>query len=210
MIAIIDCEIGNVGSVLNMFRKIGAPAVVSRDPGVIGSADRLVLPGVGAFDAGMARLRGSGLLPILERRVLEDATPILGVCLGLQLLTERSEEGNSPGLGWLRARTVRFRFDETARAGAINGHLKVPHMGWNTAKSTRTGSWPSLEQSPRFYFAHSYHLECYNADDVLATARYGYDFAIAVRHGNVAGVQFHPEKSHRFGMAVLRDFAGVA
>jgi imidazole glycerol-phosphate synthase subunit HisH len=202
MIAIVDCGIGNVGSVANMFRKIGVPAVVSGDPVIVAEAEKLVLPGVGAFDHGMTRLRASGLVPILARRVLHDKTPILGICLGLQLFSRDSEEGVCPGLGWLPASTVRFRFSD-----AEQGLLKVPHMGWNTVYPARAEGWPSLSGQPRFYFVHSYHLACDFPDDVLATARYGYEFAVAVRRENLAGVQFHPEKSHRFGMAVLRDFA---
>ncbi len=204
MIAIIDCGIGNVGSVANMFRKLGVEAVVSGDPAAVAQADRLVLPGVGAFDHGMERLRASGLIPILEQRVLHEKTPILGICLGLQLYTKGSDEGGCPGLGWLPARTIRFRF------GTKEGRLKVPHMGWNTVHPTRRNVWPSLSGEPRFYFVHSYHIECDFGEDVLATACYGYEFAVAVRRGNIAGVQFHPEKSHRFGMAVLRDFASGA
>ena len=165
-------------------------------------AEKLVLPGVGAFDHGMARLRASGLIPILERRVLHEATPTLGICLGLQLLTRDSEEGVEPGLGWLPACTVRFRFDDPEHQA-----LKVPHMGWNMVHGTDAERWPSLSDESRFYFAHSYHVECDDAGDVLATARYGYEFTVAVRRGSLAGVQFHPEKSHRFGMGVLRDFA---
>jgi glutamine amidotransferase len=202
MIAIVDCGIGNVGSVLNMFRKIGAPAVVSGDPGVVAEAEKLVFPGVGAFENGMTRLRASGLIPVLERRVLQEKTPMLGICVGLQLFTRGSEEGGGPGLGWLPAKTVRFRFN-----GSEPGSLKVPHMGWNTVHAAKNEGWPSLSGDPRFYFVHSYHLECDQAADVLATTRYGYEFAVAVRRENLAGVQFHPEKSHRFGMALLRDFA---
>jgi glutamine amidotransferase len=153
----------------------------------------------------MTRLRRSGLVPTLERRVLHEATPILGICLGLQLFTGGSEEGVEQGLGWLPGRTVRFRFGD-----AQHGSLKVPHMGWNTVKSARPGVWPSLLGEPRFYFVHSYHIECDDEGDVLATATYGYDFAVAARRKNVMGVQFHPEKSHRYGMAVLRDFAAGA
>jgi glutamine amidotransferase len=202
MIAIIDCGIGNVGSVLNMFRKIGVAAVASGDPGVIANAEKLVFPGVGAFDNGMARLRGSRLIPVLERRVLLEKTPMLGICVGLQLFTRGSEEGSCSGLGWLSAKTVRFRFQN----GEL-GRLKVPHMGWNTVYAAREDGWPSLSGQPRFYFVHSYHVECEEDGDVMATARYGYEFPVAVRRGNLVGVQFHPEKSHRFGMAVLRDFA---
>jgi glutamine amidotransferase len=193
---------GNVGSVLNMFRRIGVPAVVSSDPDVVGTAEKLVLPGVGAFDHGVTRLRQSGLKSILERRVLHEATPILGICLGLQLFTRGSEEGTEQGLGWLPAQTVRFRFGD-----AQDDRLKVPHMGWNTVRAAKPEVWPSLSGEPRFYFVHSYHIVCDDEGDVLATATYGHEFAVAARRRNVVGVQFHPEKSHRYGMAVLRDFA---
>jgi glutamine amidotransferase len=204
MIAIIDCGIGNVGSVANMFRKLGVAAVVSGEPAAVERADKLVLPGVGAFDHGMNQLRASGLIPLLERRVLLEKTPILGICLGLQLYTRGSEEGDCPGLGWLPASTVRFRFSGEKE------RLRVPHMGWNTVEPARADVWPSLTGQARFYFVHSYHIECDFADDVLATCSYGYAFVAAARRGNIAGVQFHPEKSHRFGMAVLRDFAAGA
>jgi glutamine amidotransferase len=163
MIAIIDCGIGNVGSVANMFRKLGVAAVVSGEPAAVERADKLVLPGVGAFDHGMNQLRASGLIPLLERRVLLEKTPILGICLGLQLYTRGSEEGDCPGLGWLPASTVRFRFSGEKE------RLRVPHMGWNTVEPARADVWPSLTGQARFYFVHSYHIECDFADDVLAT-----------------------------------------
>jgi len=203
MIAIVDYGMGNVGSVLNMFRKIGVSAVISRDPRVIADARALVLPGVGAFDHGMRRLQETGLIPLMERRVLENGIPILGICLGLQLLTLKSEEGGGSGLGWLQARTVRFRFTASEHVG-----LKIPHMGWNDVRCRATSAdWPSLAGQPRFYFVHSYHLECDHEENIVATAHYGYEIPAVVTRGNVSGTQFHPEKSHKYGMALLRDFA---
>lgn len=205
MIVVVDYGLGNLGSISNMFRKIGVSAQPSGDPSRVAAAERFVLPGVGAFDAGMSSLRASGLIPILEERVLRDGAPLLGICLGLQLLTRSSEEGSERGLGWLAARTVRFRFSSEDHRG-----LKVPHMGWNRVTAERGDAWPSLLGEPRFYFVHSYHVDCDNGSDVMATTTYGYRFPVAIRHGNIVGVQFHPEKSHRYGMAVLRDFAAGA
>jgi glutamine amidotransferase len=203
MIAIIDYGMGNVGSVLNMFRKVGASATISRDSRVIADAQALVLPGVGAFDHGIRQLQKTGLVPMIERRVLRDGVPILGICLGLQLLTRGSEEGGEPGLGWLPARTVRFRLEEPEHVG-----LKIPHMGWNEVRRNPSRSnWASLAGEPRFYFVHSYHLDCDHEEDIVATAHYGYEIPVVVARNNVSGTQFHPEKSHRFGMALLRDFS---
>jgi imidazole glycerol-phosphate synthase subunit HisH len=202
VIVIVDYGMGNLGSMLNMLKKAGVRAVISSDPADVSAASRLILPGVGAFDAGMRNLRERGLVPALTRRVIEEGTPILGVCLGLQLFTEGSEEGGEPGLGWLEARTVRFRRED------LGPELRVPHMGWNQVRPTR--SHPLLQTLPsdaRFYFVHSYHLECAAPGDVLATTRHGYDFASIVARGNLMGTQFHPEKSHRYGMALLKCFA---
>jgi glutamine amidotransferase len=201
MITIIDYGMGNVGSVLSMFRKIGASAVVSREASDLARAAKIVLPGVGGFAQGMRQLEETGLVPLLKQRVLEEGAFLLGICLGLQLLTERSEEGGGAGLGLLRARTVRFRLTDPEHAG-----LKIPHMGWQAVTRRGEGGWPSLAGAPRFYFVHSYHLDCECQEDVLATAHYGYAFPAAVTRGRIVGTQFHPEKSHKFGMALLRDF----
>jgi glutamine amidotransferase len=201
MIAIVDYGMGNLGSVRSMFRKIGADSVITRDADEVARAEKIVLPGVGGFALGMKQLEETGLVPLLKRRVLEEKVPLLGICLGLQLLTEGSEEGGGPGLGLLRARTVRFRFEE-----AEQQRLKVPHMGWQRLIRRGNGGWPSLTQDARFYFVHSYHVACAHEEDVLATVRYGYEFAAAVARENIVATQFHPEKSHRFGMALLRDF----
>jgi glutamine amidotransferase len=201
VIVVIDCGLGNVGSILNMLRRIGAPAVVSADPHAIRTADMLVLPGVGAFDTGMRSLQRTGCIDLLAQRVLEHQVPILGICLGMQLFTRGSEEGSLPGLGWLRADTVRFRTQGDA------DQLRVPHMGWNSVQVKSTaGLFRDSPPDPRFYFVHSYYVVCDDPTDVAACAHYGVDFVAAVEHGNILATQFHPEKSHNFGMRVLENF----
>jgi len=202
MIVVVDYGMGNVGSMLNMLKKAGARAVLSCDPADIASADRLILPGVGAFDAGMRHLRERGLVEPLQRKVVDQQAPILGVCLGMQLFTTGSEEGGEPGLGWVEATTVRFQFAEPA-----NG-LRIPHMGWNHLSPRRPHALTrSLPDDPRFYFVHSYHLRCQRAEDVVATTWHGYEFPSVIARSNVMGTQFHPEKSHKYGLALLKAFA---
>jgi glutamine amidotransferase len=201
MIVVVDYGIGNLGSIANMLRKIGADAVISSAAADIQKADKLILPGVGAFDNGMRNLHDRGLLPVLHERVHEAQVPVLGICLGMQLMTKNSEEGTLPGLGWIDAKTVRFKF-------APQMKLKVPHMGWNTITQKKESSlFSEMHPEPRFYFVHSYHAACERSEDVLAVTPYGYDFVSAFQRGNIAGVQFHPEKSHRFGMRLLKNFA---
>jgi glutamine amidotransferase len=213
MIAIIDYDMGNVGSILNMLRKLGAPAKLTSDRTEILGAAGIVLPGVGAFDHGMRNLAAKDLHGPLNECVQERGTPLLGICLGMQLLTRGSEEGSLPGLGWIDAETKRFKFEA--------GGLRIPHMGWNytTPQPREPGAADTLagrlfsggEPNPRFYFVHSYHACCARPADVLATATYGYEFAAAIGSGNVVGTQFHPEKSLRFGLALMRAFLnGVA
>jgi imidazole glycerol-phosphate synthase subunit HisH len=201
MITIIDYGMGNLGSIANMLKKVGAKAVISSDISTIEKADKLILPGVGAFNNGMAKLAELGLIPCLNAKVLEAKTPILGVCLGMQLITHKSEEGNLPGLGWLEAETKRFRF-EPYQSG-----LKVPHMGWNLINIKQPHPvFNEMYEEPRFYFVHSYYVACHNEQDVLATTTYGHEFVSAVAKENIVGMQFHPEKSHKFGMKLLKNF----
>lgn len=200
MVVIIDYGMGNVGSIRNMLKRIGCDAIISSSEDDLSNASHLVLPGVGAFDAGIAGLHEMRLRPLLDELVLGRCVPILGVCLGMQLLTKKSEEGMSAGLGWIDAETVRFRFDE-------NSENRIPHMGWNDVEP-RVGAtlFDGETQVPRYYFVHSYHLMCADRSDVSATATYGYTFTASVQRGNVFGVQFHPEKSHLFGMRVFERF----
>jgi glutamine amidotransferase len=201
VITIIDYRTGNLNSIRNMLKKIGAPSAVATSPDDVLRAGKLIIPGVGAFDAGMSRLEESGLIPSLNEAVRERHTPILGVCLGMQLLTTGSTEGTLAGLGWIDADTVRF--DQTKDPG-----LKVPHMGWNVASPAKPS--PLLQDMPdeaRFYFVHSYYVRCHNAEDRLLSVTHGATtFDAAIEHGHIRGVQFHPEKSHRFGMWLLRNF----
>lgn len=207
MITVVDYHMGNIGSIANMLTKIGAKAKVSSDADVLRNAEKLVLPGVGHFDRGIANLTELGLVPILEELVLERRVPVLGICLGMQLMCSSSEEGERPGLGWIDAKVRRF--DESAFPD-----IKVPHMGWNRATPKRASSlFPSSQlavgdanEPPRFYFVHSYFVDCSHAEDVTAKTSHGLEFCSAFEHQNILGVQFHPEKSHAFGMALFRNF----
>jgi imidazole glycerol-phosphate synthase subunit HisH len=201
MIIIIDYGMGNIGSILNMLKKIGAPARISSDPDEIRAAEKLILPGVGAFDTGMRQLNECGLVDLLNEKVLEQKTPVLGVCLGMHLLVKKSEEGVLPGLGWINGETVRFQFDNKQSG------LKIPHMGWNDITIQRSDALLNdLEEEARFYFVHSYHLVCHDPADIIAVTHHGYEFPSIVQRGNIMGTQFHPEKSHRFGMQLYRNF----
>lgn len=199
MVVIIDYGMGNLGSIRNMLKKVGTQAVVSSDAEEIGAADGIILPGVGAFDAGMRRLAELDLISELNRQVLDHRAPILGICLGMQLFTNRSEEGRLPGLGWIDADTIRFR-------NGAQPEFRVPHMGWNDIRPTKEHFLFADLITPRFYFVHSYHVQCRRSDDILATCDYGGDFAASVGRDNVMGTQFHPEKSHKFGWTLLRNF----
>jgi imidazole glycerol-phosphate synthase subunit HisH len=201
MIVVVDYGVSNLGSICNMLKRIGVEAAASRDTRQIAAATKLILPGVGAFDNGMQSLHARNLVPVLNDSVLQRRIPILGICLGMQLFTQGSEEGKLPGLGWLNARAIRFPSKEQHPA------LRVPHMGWNTADILRPSVlFRDTEQQPRFYFVHSYHVVCDDGEDVTAITHHGVDFASSFEHGNVLGVQFHPEKSHKFGMKVLENF----
>jgi imidazole glycerol-phosphate synthase subunit HisH len=201
MISVVDYGVANLGSILNMLKKIGVKARLVSTPEGIDSAESIILPGVGSFDQGVSALKSLGLNDVIKRRVLDDKVPILGICLGMQLLGRGSGEGELDGLSLIDARCERFSFGE-------NASLKIPHMGWNTLiqkKSSRI--LQGLDGSARFYFVHSYQMVCTDPGDVLATADYGGEFTAMVQRGNISGAQFHPEKSHRFGMQLLRNFA---
>ncbi len=200
MIAIVDFDIGNLDAVASMLHRLGVPSRITARAADIEAADRIILPGNGAFDACVRGLRDTGLVPLLTHRVLEQKVPLLGICVGAQMLGQGSEEGQDSGLGWLRMRSRRF----VAQPG-----LRVPHMGWNEVWPQHPGDprLQGLQADARFYFVHSYHLVPDDPDDVLLWAHYGHDFAAAVAHGHIMGVQFHPEKSHRYGKQLLARFA---
>ncbi len=202
MVVILDYNVGNVSSIQNMIKRVGGQSKISADPKDIATASALILPGVGAFENGVQKLKASGLVDILQEQVLHKKKPVLGICLGMQLMTEGSEEGPSKGLGWIKGQTRRFDLD----AG-----LKVPHMGWNQLQSTRpTALLEGLNELSRFYFVHSYYVDCLNTTDVAAKTEYGKIFTSVVERENIMGVQFHPEKSHRFGMTILSNFMRIA
>jgi len=184
-----------------MLKKIGVDAVVSSSVPDIAGADKLILPGVGGFDAGMDSINRIGIISALNDKVVARKTPILGICLGMQLFTRASEEGHFQGLGWIDARTLKFRFDDSC------GNIKVPHMGWNSVSPRKSSALlDGMGEDARFYFVHSYHVVCGDDRDVLTTTHYGQDFVSAFEKGNIIGTQFHPEKSHKFGMRLLKNF----
>lgn len=202
-VVVVDYGMGNVGSIRNMLAKIGARGVVTGDPDAVARAERIILPGVGAFDEAMQTLQATDLpTAILERAGHE--VPLLGVCLGMQLLLESSEEGDQEGLGLVPGTCRRF-------PSTVDGlPLLVPHMGWSTVEPVRTSALlPSLGLDARYYFVHSYYVETTYDEHVLGRSTYGVPYTSAVQNGTVAGVQFHPEKSHRHGLRLLADFVGA-
>jgi len=201
VLTIVDYGVGNLASIKNMLKKAGKEALISSDPDTVSQADKLILPGVGAFDTCAEKLRQSGLTGILNKKVLEEGTPVLGVCVGMQLLMEGSEEGSQPGLGWIKGRVIKFRQEK------LPSGWKIPHMGWTDIIVKKPSPlFYGMYDEPRFYFVHSYHPDPADTADVLVEADYGYTFAAGLEHGNIAGVQFHPEKSHKFGLRLLSNF----
>lgn len=204
MIVIVDYGVGNIGALTNMFEYLGVDSETSSDPNRLAGAERLLLPGVGHFDKAMGELRARGLVAPLNHAVLERKAPVLGICLGSQLLARRSEEGREAGLGWIEADVRRIQ-------PPVGSGLKVPHMGWSDITVEQPSAiFPMQATGERYYFAHSFHVVTDRAEDTVATIGYGQTLACAVRSGNVHGAQFHPEKSHKFGMRVLKAFAEAA
>lgn len=201
-ITIVDYGCGNPASIRNMLKKLGIKATITSEAEDILTSNRIIFPGVGAFDYGAESIQEKGIAEALEQRVIRDGVPILGICVGMQLFARRSDEGELPGLGWIDGDVLAF---DRARLGPTD---RVPHMGWASLNVTQPETaLHGFHEDPRFYFVHSYHMACDDPADVAATAHHGYDFCAAVAHGNLIGVQFHPEKSHRFGMTLLRNFA---
>lgn len=201
MIVVVDYGVGNIASVLNMLKKVGAKAKASNLPADLEQADKLILPGVGAFDAGMRTLRASGLIEVLNDQALNVRKPVMGICLGSQMLGCRSEEGEEAGLGWIDMDVVRFE----KRDGR-----KVPHMGWNyVSPCAEHPILTGLNVDSRYYFVHSYYMSPRSSESTLLVANYGQDFAAGVMKDNIFGFQFHPEKSHRFGMQLFKNFVSL-
>lgn len=202
MITIVNYGMGNLGSLLNMFKRIGVKATIESDPSIILQSEKLVLPGVGSFDAAMARINSaSGLREALNHKAMVECTPVLGVCLGMQLLTRSSEEGRLSGLGWIPGVTLRFPKEDG---------LKVPHMGWNVSlPNTPSRLTQNVGDEPRYYFVHSYCVHVDDPSHSLMKTHYNIEFDSAIGKKNIYGVQFHPEKSHRYGMQILKNFAEI-
>lgn len=201
MIAVIDYGVGNIGSIINMLKRVGSSAKVARDISDIEEADKIILPGVGSFDAGMQKLNSSGFVEAIKKHAVNDQKPLLGICLGMQMLGRSSEEGASSGLSLIPFENKRFHFSASTE-------LKIPHMGWDLTTNIKKDDplVHDLDAMQRYYFVHSYHAVCDSEENVLMRCEYGYSFAAAVNQGNIYGVQFHPEKSHKFGMALLNNF----
>lgn len=201
LILVLDYGMGNVGSILNMLRHIGANADVATEPEHLDDARGIILPGVGHFDRAMENLTWSGMADALKHVVSNRALPVLGICLGMQLMCKSSEEGSVAGLGLVNAHVRRFKF-------SCDSGLKVPHVGWNKVLVQREGTvlGDLVDHSARYYFVHSYCVSCENSEDIIGNTHYGVDFVSAFQHENITGVQFHPEKSHKYGMQLFENF----
>jgi imidazole glycerol-phosphate synthase subunit HisH len=197
MIIIVDYKLGNSGSVLNMLKYLNIKAEISSDKYKILNADKLIISGVGSFDTGMLNMKNMGLTELLQEKVEIKKTPVLGICLGMQLMGKNSEEGVEKGFGWIDASSKKFD----------NKLLPVPHMMWNTLKlAGKSKLFINFEADPRFYFAHSFYFDCAKTEDIIATTLYSIEFPSVIEHENIVGVQFHPEKSHKIGMKLLSNF----
>lgn len=204
MTGIINYGLGNIQSVYNMLRYIGSESKIIDNVSGLCDVDRIILPGVGSFDAGMEGLQRGGWVEVLHSLVEGEQIPVLGICLGMQLMCRASEEGNLPGLGWIDAQVVKLTTSDT-------GKYKVPHMGWNTIDIKKTDPLLNtlMESEWSFYFVHSYHVNCNQTQDILATTLHGMTLTAAISRANIYGVQFHPEKSHKYGMQVLKNFISL-
>lgn len=199
MVGIINYGLGNLGSIQNMLRTIGVRSIITNKTEDLFACDHLILPGVGAFDAGMNKLNEVGLIAPIKKLAIQEKKPILGICLGMQMLGRKSEEGNLKGLELIPFDNIKFKFS--------NNNLKIPHMGWDVVDFKQDNNLiRGISTTQRYYFVHSYHALCDDPSNVLMTCDYGYNFAAAVVKNNIYGVQFHPEKSHDFGMRLLKNF----
>ncbi len=204
MIVIVDYGMGNLNSIRNMLQKIGVEVMISSDPKIISKATKIILPGVGAFDEAVIKIKNLGIDKIIKKKVLEEKIPILGICLGMQLFMGNSEEGKLKGLGLIEGKVLKFKFSKE------NNNLKIPHMGWNNLSiKKKSPLFKNQMENQRFYFVHSYYVVCEKNEDILSTTHHGYDFVSAVQKGNIFGTQFHPEKSHKFGMILLKNFTEI-
>jgi glutamine amidotransferase len=205
MITIVDYGMGNLGSIQNMFKYLGVEVSIESDVDKIKNASKILLPGVGAFDTAMKKINESDLKEVLNEKALKEQIPILGICLGMQLLTNSSEEGSLDGLGWIDAKTISFK-DKIAK------NLKIPHMGWNIVTKSNdsllTADFDTFDET-RFYFVHSYYVKVRDKENSILKTKYGIEFDSAIQKDNIFGAQFHPEKSHKFGMKLFENFARI-
>ncbi|HIA12489.1 MAG TPA: imidazole glycerol phosphate synthase subunit HisH [Flavobacteriales bacterium] len=202
MILIVDYGMGNLHSVQKAFNRLRIEARITSDTNEISNADKLILPGVGNFKRGMENLTELGLIDALNKAVLENRTSILGICLGMQLFTKSSEEGDCKGLGWIDAKTVRFNFENAEKK------LKIPHIGWNTLDFMNESKlYEGIGEDPSFYFVHSFYVASNDDSAVMATTQYGTSFVSSAVKNNIFATQFHPEKSHDDGLKLLKNFA---
>lgn len=202
MIAVVDYGVGNLGSIINMFKRIGQVAVRASDRETLAAAERILLPGVGSYDVALERLEKLDLIGPLSERVLEKKTPVLGICLGMQIMGNSSEEGEQKGLSWIDGKAIKFAFPSAE-------NVKIPHMGWSYVSPSKTHHLTKyMGEDNRYYFVHSYHFVCSNPDNELMSAHFGgMQFTPAIVQGNIAAVQFHPEKSHRYGLELMKQFS---
>lgn len=205
MISIVDYGLGNIRAFLNIYERLNIKVKIAKNKFDLKGAEKIILPGVGAFDFAMSQLNESGMRDTLEKEVISNGVPVLGICVGMQMLANSSQEGKLNGLGWIEG-TVN-QFDKTL---LISNACRLPHMGWNNVKQT-TGNilFRNVPELGRFYFLHSYFYKCYNNDNVIATTKYGIDFTSSVNRDNIYGVQFHPEKSHSLGIQILNNFSNL-
>lgn len=201
MIVIVDYGVGNLTSIQNMLKKAGFSSQISNRESDIINAGKLLLPGMGAFDNCMQKLNASGLRPHIEKKALVEKVPVMGICVGLQMFMRSSEEGTEPGLAWVAGDTIRFNSNK------MEVPQKIPNIGWLDVQPAKPSAILANLEEPRFYFAHSYHVKTDSPDTVLLTASYGYQYTVAIEQENLIGVQFHPEKSHKFGLQLLKNFA---
>ena len=199
MIGIIDYKMGNISSIQNMLKRISVKSVISSKIEILNNCDKLILPGVGSFDQGMKNLKNHNFIRFLNDYVIKDKKPILGICLGMQLFADNSEEGDLSGLGWIKGNVKKFNLQKDG--------LKVPHMGWNNIECKNSKLFLNLPDEKRFYFVHSFFFECKNKENIISTTDYGINFASSINKQNIWGTQFHPEKSHICGMNLLKNYA---
>jgi glutamine amidotransferase len=204
VITIINYGSGNIWAIGNIYERLNIPFKIANTPNEVADADKIILPGVGAFDETMTMLEGSGFKSVLDNKVLKNRVPVLGICVGMQILAKKSEEGHLPGLGWIDGEVKKI--DKTL----LNCKPKIPHLGWNSVKVLKANDlFKDVDEEQGFYFLHSYYFQCADPGDIVSTTAYGNIFPSAVRHQNIFGVQFHPEKSHHNGVNVLKNFSSL-